>query len=229
MALLSPLRRLLKHVHPEGIPWPASILYNAISRSSVFQQHYKLVAEDISTHCREGKVLDVGTGPGRLLLALHAQSPALELVGMDISQGMVDQARQNIGAAGLSHCIEMCEGGAANIPYPEASFDLVVSTGSLHHWTDAVGGLNEIHRVLKPGGEALIYDVVTNTPKAEMDEAAREYGRWKVLLFWLHGFEEPFMSSQALELLAKETHFSRGITRFAGVLCCLELRKAEPS
>ncbi|MFA6239852.1 MAG: class I SAM-dependent methyltransferase [Candidatus Hydrogenedentales bacterium] len=225
MALLSPLRRLLKHVHPEGIPWPASALYNAVSRSSVFQEHYTLAAEDIFAHCREGRILDVGTGPGWLLLAIHAQSPGSELVGMDISQAMVHLAKENIGAAGLSNHIEIREGGAAAMPFPDASFDLVVSTGSLHHWADAVGGLNEIHRILKPSGTALIYDVVTNTPKSAMAEAAQEFGRWKVLLFWLHGFEEPFMSSQALEQLAKETRFGGGVTRFIGVLCCLELRK----
>ncbi|MBX7255879.1 MAG: class I SAM-dependent methyltransferase [Candidatus Hydrogenedentes bacterium] len=225
MPLLSPVRRMLKRIHPEGIPWPATLLYNAVSRSSVFQQHYVFVAQDIAAHIQEGRVLDVGTGPGWLLLAIRAQSRDLELVGIDISPAMVHQAHENIGAAGLANHIEVREGGAANIPFPESSFDLVVSTGSLHHWTDAEGGLNEIYRVLKPGGTALIYDVVTNTPKAAMTEAAKQFGRLKVLLFWLHGFEEPFMSSHALETLAKETRFGEGVTRFAGVLCCLKLLK----
>ena len=225
MPFLSPVRRMLKRIHPEGIPWPASLLYNAVSRSTVFQRHYAFVAKDIAERIQAGRVLDVGTGPGRLPLVIQAQSREQELVGIDVSPAMVHQAHENIGAVGLANHIEVREGGAATIPFPDASFDLVVSTGSLHHWTDAVGGLNEIHRVLKPGGTALIYDVVTDTPKAAMAEAARQFGRLRVFLFWLHGFEEPFLSSHALEALAKETRFGEGVTQFVGVLCCVRLVK----
>lgn len=56
------LRKLLVRLHPEGIPWPAAILYNRVSRTFIFQDHYRLVTEDIASRCPQGSLLDVGTG-----------------------------------------------------------------------------------------------------------------------------------------------------------------------
>ena len=64
MAKLSPARRLLKIFHPEGIPWPGTAFYNAISETTIFQRNYELVAKDILSYCLEGSILDIGTGPG---------------------------------------------------------------------------------------------------------------------------------------------------------------------
>jgi ubiquinone/menaquinone biosynthesis C-methylase UbiE len=225
MAKLSPLRRLLKLVHPEGIPWPGSVLYNAISSSVIFQRHYELVAKDILGYCSQGKLLDIGTGPARLLLKLHQESPKMRLVGIDSSPSMVVKARQNIAEAGLSESIEVKEGSADHIPFPGQSFDIVISTASIHHWKEPTTGLNETYRVLKNGGYALIYDLVSNTPQLILDQTKREFGSWKTTLFWLHSFEEPFYSRQNFEALAQPTLFKQGQTRFVGLLYCLILKK----
>jgi ubiquinone/menaquinone biosynthesis C-methylase UbiE len=225
MAKLSPGRRLLKRFHPEGIPRLGAILYNALSGTSVFQRHYKLIARDILGDRAEGSLLDIGTGPGRLLLELHQLSPGMRLVGIDISPSMVVKARQNMADAGLSEAIEIKEGNASQIPFGGDSFDIVVSTGSIHHWKDPLAGLNEVHRVLKPGAYALMYDLVSDTPKSILKEMAREFGRWRVSLFWLHSFEEPFYSRRNYESLAGPTLFQEGQTRFVGLLCCLILKK----
>lgn len=75
-------RTHLRRWHPEAIPWPGSILYNAISQSRVFTRHYPLVAEDLANYCRWGRVLDIGTGPGWLLLALRRTLPEVEAIGV---------------------------------------------------------------------------------------------------------------------------------------------------
>ena len=225
MAKLSPGRRLLKRFHPEGIPRLGAILYNALSGTSVFQRHYELIARDILSYRPEGSLLDIGTGPGRLLLELHQLSPGMRLAGIDISPSMVVKARQNMAAAGLSEAIEIQEGNASQIPFGEDSFDVVVSTGTIHHWKDPLEGLNEVHRVLKPGASALMYDLVSDTQKSILKEMAREFGRWRTSLFWLHSFEEPFYSRRDYELLAGPTLFQEGQTRFVGLLCCLILKK----
>jgi ubiquinone/menaquinone biosynthesis C-methylase UbiE len=227
MAPLTPFRRLLKLFHPEGIPRFGTPFYNVISKTGIFQQNYDLLARDILSYCKRGNFLDVGTGPGWLLLKLYEQSPALHMYGIDISPSMVAQAQANVHKAGLAGAIEVKEGDACHIPYADAFFDAVVSTGSIHHWKEPVRALDEIHRVLKDGGYALLYDVVSDTPRSVLKESAREFGRLRMLLLWLHTFEEPFYSRKALALLPESSLFQQGSTRFAGILCCLVMRK-EP-
>lgn len=225
MAELSLLRRLLKKIHPEGIPWPGSVLYNAISTTNVFQRHYELIARDIASYCDEGNLLDIGTGPGWLLMKLHQQAAGLRLVGVDVSGPMVAQARKNVMEAGLSAAIELQEANASCLPFAAESFDIVVSTGSIHHWKEPAAALNDIHRVLKPGAYALMYDMVSDTPVFALERMVREFGRLKMVMFWLHGFEEPFYSRQNFEALSRPTLFKQGQTRFVGVLCCMMLKK----
>ena len=225
MAKLSPMRRLMKLVHPEAIPWPGSVFYNAISSSAIFQKHYELATKNILGYCSQGILLDIGTGPARLLLKIHQESPNMRLVGIDSSSAMVTKARQNISAAGMSDAIEVKEGSADHIPFPDQSFDIVVSTASIHHWKEPTAGLNETYRVLKDGGYALIYDLVSDTPQSILDRTKREFGNWKTTLFWLHSFEEPFYSRKNFGALAQPTLFKQGQTQFLGLLCCLVLKK----
>jgi ubiquinone/menaquinone biosynthesis C-methylase UbiE len=227
MAKLSLQRRLLKIFHPEGIPWPGSVLYNLASGTPVFQQSYEEIALHILSYCTAGSLLDIGTGPGWLLLKVHQQAPRMRLVGMDVSPSMVARARENVRAAGLSDGIEIIEGNASRIPYEAGTFDVVVSTASIHHWKEPVIALNEVYRVLKPGAHALLYDVVSDTPGAVLDDLVRQAGRLKTMLFWLHGFEEPFYSRRNFERLAEPTPFQGGQTRFVSVLCCLILKKPD--
>jgi len=218
-------RRLLKKIHPEGIPWPGSVLYSAVSSSRIFQKNYELIAKDIANYCGEGTILDVGTGPGWLLLKIHEINPKLRLTGLDVSAAMIVKASGNIESAGLSREIDFVEGNATRLPFPDSSFDCVVSTGSIHHWKNPTEGLNEVYRVLKPAKYALIYDIVSDTPKSVMRSVSKEFGRLKMFLLWIHAFEEPFYSQKEYQLLAKPSLFTEADIRFVGVLCCLTMKK----
>ncbi|MGA2400880.1 MAG: class I SAM-dependent methyltransferase, partial [Syntrophobacteraceae bacterium] len=187
-------RDFLRRFHPEGIPWPGSILYNAISQTEIFSRHYALVADHVGLYCRAGSVLDIGTGPAWLLVALQRSQPGLELVGLDVSAAMVATARKNLKSAGYDAAIDLRIAAAESLPFPDGSFDAVVSTGSLHHWKHPVAGLNEVHRVLRAGGHALVYDLVRKLPPSIADAAKREFGSLRTLMLRLHSFEEPFYS-----------------------------------
>jgi len=217
--------KVMRRLHPQGIPWPGSVLYDALSGSSIFLRHYQMVAEDIGRYCRSGRVLDVGTGPGRLPLAICRTLPDVRVVGVDISSGMVAQARKNVAQASGSAAIEIIEAAAASLPFPDDSFEAVVSTGVMHHWKDPAADLNEIHRVLKPGGYALLYDLVRKLPPAVAQQARRDFGRVRSTLLWLHSFEEPFYEVDEMRSLPAGSKFSAGDVCFVGVLCCLVLKK----
>lgn len=219
------VRNLLKRLHPESIPWPGSAIYNAAARSAVFQSNYELLAADISRYCSRGSLLDVGTGPGYLLVKLHRLCPDLRLAGLDSSPAMVLEAEANMRRAGLSEIIAIREGFAQNLPYAPESFDAVVSTGTIHHWKDPISGLNEVYRVLKRGGHALMYDIVTDMPLDVVEAASREFGRLKMLFLWVHAFTEPFYSMEDYRQLGRSSLFGEAEITFTGALCCLRMRK----
>ena len=83
----------------------------------------------------------------------------MTLTGVDISGAMVERAARRAAGAGLSERVRFKVGDVAAMPLPDGEFDGVVSTLSLHHWPEPTHGLAEIHRVLKPDGEARIYDL----------------------------------------------------------------------
>ena len=226
--MLSPLRKALKIFHPEGMPWPGTVFYNAISKVGIFQETYDLIARDILTYSSKGAILDIGTGPGRLIVKLSCMSPGLTVTGLDVSPSMIKKARKNMREAGLFGFVTIKEGNASNLPFPDKSFDLIVSTGSIHHWKQPQRSFNEIHRVLTDGGYALMYDLVSDTPTSVMRQTAREFGKVKMVLMWVHAFEEPFYSTKGFNSLPHDTLFVDGNIRFVGIMCCLVLRKKYP-
>lgn len=218
-------RKFIKRLHPEGIPWPGSALYNALSSTGIFLRHYELVAHDIARYGAAAGILDIGTGPGQLLPALRQASPGTRLLGIDISPAMVAQARRNLEHYGRAPDIEVLVAGANNLPFADGTFDRVVSTGSLHHWKNPLQALSEVHRVVKAGGYALLYDLVRDMPQAVCEEVRARFGSFRLALLWLHSFEEPFLNVEEMVQLGRQTDFEVEGTKFTGALCCLILRK----
>lgn len=108
-------------------------------------------------------VVDVGTGPGRVPRLLHRLRPDLQIEGLDVSPEMIEGARATAARAdaprpGLG-VLRYTVADVAELPYPDQSVALVVSSLSLHHWPDAEAGIAEIRRVLRPGAQAWLYDV----------------------------------------------------------------------
>jgi ubiquinone/menaquinone biosynthesis C-methylase UbiE len=105
-------------------------------------------------------VLDVGTGPGRVPRLIAGAYPTVEVEGVDLSPEMIARATSTANRTRTSN-LSFRVGDVAALPFADNSVDLVVSTLSLHHWDDPAAGLNEIVRVLAPGGQAWIYDFRT--------------------------------------------------------------------
>ena len=134
--------------------------YDAIGRL-VLGPFFAGIAADVAAAAPDrARVLEVGCGPGRLSIRL-ARQPGLEVTGLDLDLAMIERARANADRRGNTGGgqASFLVGDVASLAFPDRSFDLVVSTLSMHHWADPAAGLTEIGRVLRPGGRALIWDL----------------------------------------------------------------------
>ena len=111
-----------------------------------------------------GEAVDLGCGPGYLVQELAERAPNLHVTGIDLSGEMLTQAEGYAQKSFLADRVDFKPGDVASIPFPDDSLDLVVSTLSLHHWGDPVAVLNEITRVLRPGGAYMIFDLRRDMP-----------------------------------------------------------------
>jgi ubiquinone/menaquinone biosynthesis C-methylase UbiE len=136
-----------------------AVVYDALSRL-VAGSLFRRIAAEVAAVAPDGaRVLEVGCGPGRLSIRLAGQH-GLDVTGLDLDPAMIQRARANADRQGNGdqRRSSFLVGDVAALAFPDSSFDLVVSTLSLHHWADPTAGLTEIGRVLRPGGRALVWD-----------------------------------------------------------------------
>lgn len=140
-----------------NMPLFAARLYDKLTNNRGVNNSFTKISKIIGGTLREGRLLDVGTGPGRLLLAIKNQIPQLELYGLDISAAMIKIARKKLGTY-----VDLRIGNIVKTDYPDNFFDCVVSSGSFYNWDNPVEGLNEIFRILKPGRTAFVFETTTD-------------------------------------------------------------------
>ncbi|MFW9876382.1 MAG: class I SAM-dependent methyltransferase [Candidatus Thorarchaeota archaeon] len=105
-----------------------------------------------------GKLMDLGCGSGNLIIQIAKHFPNLDLKAVDVSLEVLDLAKARVIEKNMSNNIEFKFGSAEDLPFPDNSFDFVVSTLSLHHWKDPFRALIEIYRILNSNGILLIFD-----------------------------------------------------------------------
>jgi SAM-dependent methyltransferase len=145
---------------PGGILIADAVVYDALTGLALGSL-FARIAADVAALAPDGaRVLEVGCGPGRLSIRL-ARQHGLDVTGLDLDPAMVERARANAHRPGNGDepRPSFLVGDVASLAFPDASFDLVVSTLSMHHWADPNAGLAEIGRVLRPGARALVWDL----------------------------------------------------------------------
>ena len=210
--------RLIRRVNVEGIYDEEAVeAYDRISRMPQFSALRRNFVRELKRHKPSGTLADIGCGPGYLLQRTAKEIPQLDLIGVDISGEMLRKAAINLSTLGPDKKVQFKQGDIQKLPFEDDSVDFVVSTLSLHHWSDPKPAFDEIHRVLNHDGQFLLFDL------------RRDPQRW---FFWLlcfaqkvmlHAFgaeaisrlNEPtgsVLSSYTLsevETLLTETHFTR--------------------
>jgi ubiquinone/menaquinone biosynthesis C-methylase UbiE len=111
-------------------------------------------------------ILDVACGPGIVAATLAAKARAV--VALDLTPEMLLQARDRCAKAGLTN-VTFEQGNATALPFPDSSFDGVVTRLSVHHFDAPRLVLNEMFRVLKPAGKFVLADVVSSQDAAESE------------------------------------------------------------
>lgn len=171
------MRNLEKYLL-EGIPFPFSRIYDLAARKNPLTRRlYDLVAGKVANNHISGRILDVGTGPGYLPIAIAKLIKRVEVIGVDISRDMIRIARSRAEEEGLTRRVRFEVADAREMPFEDASFDLVLITASFHHWKKPIEVLNEIHRVLKTSSEAWIYDLRRGATKSDLSSIKDKYGR----------------------------------------------------
>jgi ubiquinone/menaquinone biosynthesis C-methylase UbiE len=144
---------------------------------------------------RQGRVLDVGTGSGRIAIRLARLNPALQIEGIDLSNSMLELARTNATRAGVAN-VHFSLGDAKQIPFADGTFDLVICHQLLHQLPDPIIALREVNRVAKAEGGILVRDI-RRLPKLWMDLA---------LPFWCLGYSPKLREQTSASFRAGLTH-----------------------
>lgn len=153
-----------------------------VGDSRFMRAFYRDVASEVAGSIRQGIILDIGTGPGRLPLQIAHLIPDVKVVGLDVSPVMIRAAVKRAEKESLLDRVTFVAGDANNLPFESESFDMVISTASLHHWKDPLRIFSEAHRVLKPAGEAWIYELRTDLPR-DMRRMLRQCGYSRLVSF----------------------------------------------
>jgi ubiquinone/menaquinone biosynthesis C-methylase UbiE len=192
----------------ERIPGVLASAYEKATRL-VIDSYYRCVAEEIVAHLTNGRILDLGTGPGYLPIEIVKRSSDIHITGVDLSRKLVKIARANAAKSGFADRLDFLSGNAGRLEFDDASFDLVISTGMLHSLKTPVNVLQEIYRVLKAGREAWIYDpakvasaVDRKRWKASLNLRERFF-LWLFKIFGLHKPIETYTREQATALIDK--------------------------
>jgi len=147
--------------------WYARITLNDIKR-------HKLMADRMSRRIAPGsRVLEIAPGPGYFCIEL-ARLGNYEITGLDISKTFVEIARKNAAEANIKADFRL--GNASDMPFEKESFDFMFCQAAFKNFTQPVGAIAEMYRVLRPHGTAVISDLRRDASLQEIDLEVRNMG-----------------------------------------------------
>jgi ubiquinone/menaquinone biosynthesis C-methylase UbiE len=187
---------------------------------------FQRIARRIGAHLSgASRVLEVAPGPGYLAIEL-VKLTGCRLIGLDISRTFVRIAAENARQAGLH--IDFEQGDAANLPFADDRFDFLVCRAAFKNFAAPLVALNEMYRVLKSGGTALIIDLRKDFSKTAVNDYVKDRGMLNAAIMRLifHTLlKKRAYTSEGIAQLVSRSQFKQGDIRLDPIGFELWLRK----
>jgi len=174
-----------------------------------FSEFERLAQELAKQLPRNARVLEIAPGPGYLSVALAKLGP-FKITGLDISQTFVQMASEYAKREGV--VVHFIHGSASDIPLEEGLFDLVVCRAAFKNFSEPLKALNEMHRVLKPKGRAIIIDLRKDASWDEIESYVKRtnlgtFDGWFTKMAFKHMLLKRAYTEKDMESLAIASNF----------------------
>lgn len=124
-------------------------------------------------------ILDVATGTGDLALLMARKLDPISVVGIDLSEGMLEVGRRKVSEAGMADVISFQQADCLQLPFTGNSFDCVTVAYGVRNFADIMGGYCEMFRVLRPGGKLLVIEL--STPQSRVVRPLYDFYTRKII------------------------------------------------
>jgi ubiquinone/menaquinone biosynthesis C-methylase UbiE len=148
--------------------------YDAMDHSHV----NRVFVADLLAFCPKAPltcVLDVGAGTAQIPIELCRQHSSAKVVAIDMAREMLLVGQANVDRAGLSARVELRLCDAKKMPFPDATFDVVISNSIVHHIPEPFGVFAEMARVVRPGGALFVRDLMRPRSLDELQGFVQKY------------------------------------------------------
>lgn len=190
----------------KGLPMEGIVArwYAKIRRSGNQVEEWRKQAAQLTTGLPDGAdVLEVAPGPGYFSIEM-ARLGRLHVTGLDISHTFVEIARENARQAGVN--VDFQQGDASHMPFAAGSFDLIICQAAFKNFSRPGEAINEMYRVLRNGGMAIIQDMRKDASEAAIREEVNPMRLTPM---------NAFMTRQSLRMLRQRAYTKEQFERLA--------------
>lgn len=203
------MMQMIRRFKDLGITGSSARWYDKNSREHRLDE-MNAYADEVASHIKPGaSVLEVAPGPGYLSIAL-AKAGDYQITGLDISADFVAIAQRNAKQANVN--IDFRQGNAADMPFRDNQFDFIICTAAFKNFKEPVKAMNEMMRVLKPRGIALIIDMNRNASRSALRDEIKSMG--------VKGMDAAFMHIAFNTFLKQGAYTSEGLKKMAAQTSC---------
>jgi ubiquinone/menaquinone biosynthesis C-methylase UbiE len=157
---------------------PVAAWYAKVTQN---EQRHRLLAERLAGKIAPGsQVLEIAPGPGYFSMEL-ARLGDFQVTGLDISQSFVEIARKNALQAGVK--VDFRQGNASDMPFADESFDFMFCQAAFKNFFEPVKAIDEMYRVLRPHGSAVIVDLRRDASRSEIERHIESLGQGRINRF----------------------------------------------